>query len=67
MQLFQALNVSHGFFVVQLFFPCDTILNPVAAAGASAQVLLLFVFVCVCSHHHLGLSLAPPVQQAAFS
>lgn len=67
MQLLQVLNISHGLLVIQLFFPCDTILNPVAAAGASAQVLLLFVFVRVCSDHNMGLSLLPTVPQAAFT
>lgn len=51
MQLRCTSHISHSLLVVQLFLPCDTVLNPIAAAGASAQVLLLPVLISVCRHH----------------
>ena len=35
-----ALNVTHGLLVIQLLFPRDTVVDPVAARRAPAQVLL---------------------------
>ena len=37
------LHIAHGLLVAELLLPCDTVLNPVAAAAAPAKILLLLV------------------------